>query len=334
MMIELLLASLLSVPACAGPTASVPSGAAAPRIAVPALGLQFAPGDPGQLYRLDAGLETRLSRSVIWSDSKAEAFHLGPDQVLKLYTAPRTLEVEQAAADAKAKEAGRREAELLGQWASEGLSLGVRSTGEAEDGTFYAVMEKPKRGASGKNLIKKGRWEEIKGKMEELARRLSDKGWELGTLNPTQVYVERRGQQRALLIKAYSYDKKLEAPAPEALAAHYAARHGLFAALSSSYPRLREKDATLSAGAPTTELPAITLLVFEALRSGRTIKIMYRSGRGEPKLFHALPLRDSLKDDDFLKGYFRAVLFPERGGDSQAYTFRLDRIVSAEFLPT
>ena len=73
-------------------------------------------------------------------------------------------------------------------------------------------------------------------------------------------------------------------------------------------------------------------MTLEAIRSGKDLRIVYKSGgQGREKVFHLRPLPDSLKKDGFLKGYFRALVFPE-SGPSKVYTFRLDRIGEARFL--
>ncbi len=271
----------------------------------------------------------RMRRSLIWSDSKSQAFHLDRKTILRLYTGPRYQKGKWKLPEAKVAEMGREEVEKLRHWAQLGAALPVVETGTTQEGVFYAVLEKPKRGASGTYLVKNGRFAEMKVKMERLVQSLVDNGWQLGTFNPTQVYMEGSRQQRALLIKAYAYDGPARAQA--ALGDYYKEGLELFNAFSEMVPTLKANGPPLSNGEKTSDRVQIARMILEAIRTGTTVRVVYAE-KNQQKIFHALPLPASLRHNDFLKGYIRAILFPEKDSSRKPYTLRLDHIREAQFL--
>ena len=123
--------------------------------------------------------------------------------------------------------------------------------------------------------------------------------------------------------------KREEAEAAK-LRSYYEAKIDYFRALSEMYAQLRERGPPLSEGEKTSDTPAIARMTLEAIRTKRQIRSVYPQ-RGRERVMHLLVLEDSMKGDGFMKGTIKALVFPERGSP-KVYTFRLDRILEAQFL--
>lgn len=317
-LLPLFLSLLLAAPVSAGAIRLGPA-------TVPGVRLNFDPV-AGRLLREDG---SALRRSLVWSDSKAAAFHLSPTTVLKVYAAPTAAAAGEARSQAELNAAGRAETELLTRWAASGLAKPVVETGTTEDGVYYAVLEKPRRGVSGTHLVTRAKYKPVQAKVAQLTGRLAAAGWNLGTFNPAQLYVDRRAQGQAYLIKAYSHD----AQQPEAadLPSRYADRLAYFDALESMYRDYRT-GAALSDGSATRDPGGIARMALESLRQGKDLRIVYKSGgAAKERVFHVRVLPESLSKDGFVKGYLKVLVFPE-SGPSKVYTYRLDRIGESAFL--
>lgn len=325
---------LLSGPVFAAAARTVAQAPAGRQFAAGGLNLVLVP-QTGQLFRLNPdATATRLRASYIYEDSKAAAFHLDRGHVLKLYTGPGYQNGSWKMEQAKINQMGQREAAIMNGWAQAGLALPVTEQGQTSEGVFYAVVEKPKRSVSGTYLVKKGRAKELAAKMEALAAALAERRWLLGTLNPTQVVVERGGRSRALLVKSYSYDRVEKGKGEQELRGYYDAQAAEFQTLSDIYGALKNNGPPLSDGSLTTDPAAIRRLVIEGFRQGRELRVVHKkSDKDRAKMFHLRVLPSSFRgrDNHFLKGYIHALVFPENG-KTYEYTFRLDRVLEAEFL--
>lgn len=289
----------------------------------------------GQLFRLNAdGSATRLRASYVYEDSKAAAFHLDRGHILKLFTGPGYQDGGWKLEQSKINQMGRREAAILNGWAKNGLAMPVTEQGTTPDGVFYSVVEKPKRSVSGTHLVKTGRGAELNEKMQRLAQALAGQRWQLGTFNPTQVVVERGGQARALLIKSYISDRVEAAKDEQELRGYYDAQAREFTTLADIYGAIRAQGPPLSDGKRVTETSAIRRLIAQAYKDKRDIRIVYKkSDKDKATMFHAriLPGTFNGRDNHFLKGYVHLEVFPESGKPNR-YTFRIDKILEAEFL--
>ena len=331
----LLLLLCLAAVARAGSSAGVPARVLP--FAAQGLELSFHP-ETGGVY---LGGE-RLPASAVFSDSKGWAAKLPNEtrDIVKIYAGPRYNGPGQMTKTRdELNGMGEREAKIFRDLAPLGLAPRIKESGFIPDGPDAGILFHSIAGVgsaySGRFIMRRGKFhdEAVLARVREIADALAAGGHYVEKLNPTSfLFPRKKGVGGALLVKSYTEDASVAPEERAALAAHYARRIKVFAAMSSVYPKLREKGAALSSVEPGVEVreeTQVLLMLWDAMLAKRQVKVLYTNSKNETKWNAVWPVRGASPKDDLMKGYVRVAY--KQGGSE--FTFRLDRISTAVLLP-
>ncbi|MBI4056853.1 MAG: hypothetical protein HY399_04815 [Elusimicrobia bacterium] len=291
------------------------------------LTLQFNPAErEATVGKMRCPVSTKLS------DSKAIVLNPPelPGKVVKIYYGPRYQQTQIKFVTML----GERELEHLRAWAELGIAPRVVDSGYTQDGILYAVMEQPD-GASMGNLIKLREFTEQRMRaVRKLVGTMMDHGIYEPTFNPTQVHVEGND---AVLVKAYMHARQLTDPRSAGwiwLKEFYADRVNLIQKWPSIWAMRQQKKPLVATGQVIQESDKgfevlVAKALVEALRTKRMLRILYVNQKGEVRNHIVLPTDTTFKNDDLLKGFFKAKI----NGASMELTFRMDGILEVEVLP-
>ncbi|MBI4057361.1 MAG: hypothetical protein HY399_07455 [Elusimicrobia bacterium] len=281
--------------------------------------------------------EIKASQAQAWSNSNSIAFHLDSHLVVRFYTQPQNFASPHYTQE-DFNRWGQREAGLLQKAADAGVGLPIERTGETKSGIFYAIFQKPLRGASAAELIKRGRAEEMMATLRQMTETLAKAGIYEFELNPSQIYVDRK-TNTPYLIRTYASTRQypqLPKAGKEIMLATYHTRREWMREMSKVWPDFLEGNKILSRDKAAIGLPGMTRMLLESMRTNTPLKIFYLTEgkyREERKIkeFIVLPGPRNRTHNDLLRGYFHAFVFPpEDKKPKKEYTFRLDRVARME----
>ena len=281
----------------------------------------------------------RMPGSAVFADSKGYAVKLPSRDIVKIYAGPRYNRGQLEKTQAELNGMGEREAALFKDLAPAGLAPVIKESGfvsgAAQGDILFHAIAGVGSAYSGRYLMRRGAFhdEAVLERVRTITAALVANGHYVEKLNPTSfLFIRGKGAAGALLVKSYTEDAAVAPEERSQLAAHYAKRIKVFEAMSKVYPSLRDKEASLSpvqAGVKVEDEVQVLLMLWNAMLAKRQVKILYTNGKGETKLQAVWPVKGASPKDDLMKGYVRVAF--QKGG--KEFTYRLDRIGSAELLP-